>query len=124
MEALQHILTHSFHAKALAVRRVTSNRGKNTPGVDGVVWKTAREKMEAVRSIEQRGCRAKRLRRVHIPKKSSPKLLLYRAEQSKLERCRISAIPYFLWANRKPGEMLVRIRQARHCPGPIDTCIV
>ncbi len=26
--ALQHILTHSFHAKALAVRRVTSNRGK------------------------------------------------------------------------------------------------
>ena len=32
--ALQWVLTHSFAAKALAVRRVTSNRGKNTPGVD------------------------------------------------------------------------------------------
>jgi len=72
-KALQHILTHSFHAKALAVRRVTSNRGKKTPGVDGVVWKTAREKMEAVRSIEQRGYRAQPLRRVRIPKKNSRK---------------------------------------------------
>lgn len=73
VKALQHILTHSFHAKALAVRRVTSNRGKKTPGVDGVVWKTAREKMEAVRSIKQRGYRAQPLRRVWIPKKNSPK---------------------------------------------------
>jgi len=72
-KALQHILTHSFHAKALAVRRVTSNKGKKTPGVDGVVWKTAREKMEAVRSIKQRGYRAKPLRRVRIPKRNSPK---------------------------------------------------
>jgi RNA-directed DNA polymerase len=72
-KALQHILTHSFHAKALAVRRVTSNKGKKTPGVDGVVWKTAREKMEAVRSIEQRGYRAQPLRRVRIPKKNSRK---------------------------------------------------
>jgi len=73
-KALQHILTHSFHAKALAVRRVTSNRGKKTPGVDGVVWQTAREKMQAVRAIRQRGYRAKPLRRVRIPKKNSPKM--------------------------------------------------
>jgi len=73
VKALQHILTHSFHAKALAVRRVTSNKGKKTPGVDGVVWKTAREKMEAVRSIKQRGYRAQPLRRVRIPKRNSPK---------------------------------------------------
>jgi RNA-directed DNA polymerase len=72
-KALQHILTHSFYAKALAVKRVTSNRGKKTPGVDGVVWKTAREKMEAVRSIKARGYRAQPLRRVRIPKKNSPK---------------------------------------------------
>lgn len=72
-KSLQHILTHSFHAKVLAVRRVTSNKGKKTPGVDGVVWKTAREKMEAVRSIKQRGYRALPLRRVRIPKKNSQK---------------------------------------------------
>lgn len=75
-KSLQHILTHSFHAKALAVRRVTSNKGKKTPGVDGVVWKTAREKMEAVRSIKQRGYRALPLRRVRIPKKISHSWLL------------------------------------------------
>ena len=31
VKALQWILTHSFYAKALAVKRVTSNKGKNTP---------------------------------------------------------------------------------------------
>ncbi len=33
VRALQHLLTHSFSGKALAVRRVTENRGKDTPGV-------------------------------------------------------------------------------------------
>ena len=39
VQALQHLLTHSFSGKALAVRRVTENQGKNTPGVDKVIWK-------------------------------------------------------------------------------------
>ncbi|MCF8026553.1 MAG: reverse transcriptase N-terminal domain-containing protein, partial [Desulfobacteraceae bacterium] len=29
-KALQHLLVNSFYAKALAVRRVTTNKGKNT----------------------------------------------------------------------------------------------
>ena len=33
VKALQWMLTHSFYAKALAVKRVTSNKGKNTSGV-------------------------------------------------------------------------------------------
>lgn len=36
VQALQRLLTHSFSGKALAVRRVTENQGKNTPGVDKV----------------------------------------------------------------------------------------
>ena len=32
VKALQRLLTHSFSGKALAVRRVTENQGKNTPG--------------------------------------------------------------------------------------------
>jgi len=40
VKCLQRLLTHSFSGKALAVRRVTSNRGKRTPGVDRVIWKT------------------------------------------------------------------------------------
>ena len=34
VRALQYLLTHSFYAKLLAVKRVTSNKGKKTPGVD------------------------------------------------------------------------------------------
>jgi RNA-directed DNA polymerase len=66
--ALQRILTHSFAAKALAVRRVTRNRGKNTPGVDGVLWRSPRQKMLALRSLQRRGYRAQPLRRIYIPK--------------------------------------------------------
>ena len=34
VKALQWTLTHSFYAKALAVKRVTTNKGKDTAGVD------------------------------------------------------------------------------------------
>jgi RNA-directed DNA polymerase len=36
VKSLQRLFTHSFSGRALAVRRVTENRGKRTPGVDGV----------------------------------------------------------------------------------------
>jgi len=35
VKALQYLLIHSFYAKLWAVKRVTSNKGRNTPGVDG-----------------------------------------------------------------------------------------
>ncbi|HDV5785646.1 TPA: reverse transcriptase N-terminal domain-containing protein [Legionella pneumophila] len=35
VKSLQWILTHSFHAKVLAVKRVVQNRGCKTPGVGG-----------------------------------------------------------------------------------------
>jgi RNA-directed DNA polymerase len=70
MRALQWLLAHSRFAKLLAIRRVTSNKGKNTPGVDGVVWKTSRQKMRAVKLLKRRGYKAQPLRRVYIPKKT------------------------------------------------------
>jgi RNA-directed DNA polymerase len=70
VRALQWILAHSFFAKLLAIRRVTSNKGKNTPGVDGVIWKTSRQKMNAVKLLYRHGYRTLPLRRVYIPKKS------------------------------------------------------
>ncbi len=36
VRALPHLLTHSFSGKALAVRRVTENDGRKTPGVEGI----------------------------------------------------------------------------------------
>lgn len=70
VKALQWLLAHSYAAKAWAVRRVVRNRGRHTPGVDGVVWKTARQKMAAVRSLKRQGYRPAPLRRVHIPKRN------------------------------------------------------
>ena len=67
---LQRILTRSLHARLLAVRRVTTNKGKRTPGVDGVVWETSWQKICAVLSLRKRGYRPQPLRRIYIPKKS------------------------------------------------------
>lgn len=67
-KALQWMLTHSFYGKLLAVKRVTDNRGKNTPGVDQVTWSSASAKWRATKSLQTHGYRAKPLRRVFIPK--------------------------------------------------------
>jgi RNA-directed DNA polymerase len=69
VKALQWLLTHSFSGKALAVRRVTENRGKRTPGVDGEIWNTPKKKAQGIARLRQRGYRAKPLRRLYIPKK-------------------------------------------------------
>ena len=68
VKALQWILTHSFSAKALAVRRVTENSGKRTAGVDGEVWNGTEAKLQAIQQLQRRGYRPKPLKRVYIPK--------------------------------------------------------
>ena len=68
VKALQHLLVTSFEAKALAVRKVTSNKGKRTAGVDHIKWDTDAKKIEAIRSLTRRGYKALPLKRVNIPK--------------------------------------------------------
>src|SRR5712691_10352091 len=68
VRALQHLLTHSFSGKALAVKRVTENEGKKTPGVDGLIWDTPAKKVGAIEALRQRGYRASPLRRLYSPK--------------------------------------------------------
>ncbi|MGK3274408.1 group II intron reverse transcriptase/maturase [Comamonas kerstersii] len=69
VKALQRSLNHSFSARALAVRRVTENQGKRTAGVDRQLWDSPALKRAAIgRLKQQRGYRAKPLRRVYIPK--------------------------------------------------------
>jgi RNA-directed DNA polymerase len=70
VKALQRILTHSFSGKALAVRRVTENQGRKTPGVDGEIWTMPSQKAQAIQELRQRGYHPKLLRRVYIPKSS------------------------------------------------------
>lgn len=40
VKVLQHKLVNSFSRKRIAVKTVSSNKGKNTPGIDGIVWNT------------------------------------------------------------------------------------
>jgi RNA-directed DNA polymerase len=68
VRALQHLLTHSFSGKVLAVRRVTENQGKKTPGIDREIWDTPELKMQAVQKLKRRGYQPQPLRRVYIPK--------------------------------------------------------
>ena len=70
VKSLQWILTHSFYAKLLAVRRVTTRKGARTPGVDGVSWNTPARKMREALSLKRRGYRALPLRRILIPKRN------------------------------------------------------
>lgn len=70
VKALQRLLTSSFYGKCLAVKRVTSNVGAKTPGVDGITWKTPECKMQAVNSLSRRAYKPLPLRRIYIPKKS------------------------------------------------------
>jgi len=69
-QALQWLLTHSRAAKLLAVRQVTTNPGAKTPGVDNVLWRTDRQKLQAAENLKRHGYRAQPLRRIYIPKKN------------------------------------------------------
>jgi RNA-directed DNA polymerase len=73
VKALQYMLTRSLAAKLWAVKRVTSNKGKKTPGIDGVLWQGARAKWRAAQSLCRRGYKAQPLRRIYIPKKNGKK---------------------------------------------------
>jgi RNA-directed DNA polymerase len=73
VRALQHLLTHSFSGKALAVRRVTENHGKHTAGVDRVIWDTPEKKAQAVDALRQKGYQPQPVRRIYIPKRNGKK---------------------------------------------------
>lgn len=67
---LQRQLLHSWSARCLAVRQVSQdNRGKRTPGVDGVASLTPEQRLALVRDLQNlSGWTADPIRRVYIPK--------------------------------------------------------
>ncbi|MCP3690348.1 MAG: group II intron reverse transcriptase/maturase, partial [Gammaproteobacteria bacterium] len=62
VKSLQWLLTHSFAAKFLAVKRVTENKGKKTPGIDGARWLTPVAKYKAIFCLKRKGYKAQPLR--------------------------------------------------------------
>src|SRR5687767_10597046 len=72
VRALQFILTRSYSGRCLAVRRVTENTGKRTPGVDGQLLDTPEKKARAVEQLSTEDYKPEPLRRIYIPKGSDP----------------------------------------------------
>ena len=70
VKALQHLLTHSLSAKALALKQVTENSGKKTAGVDRDIWNTPKKRAIAVTSLRHRGYNPQPLRRIYILRKN------------------------------------------------------
>jgi RNA-directed DNA polymerase len=70
VKALQWMLTHSFYAKALAVKRVTTNKGKSTSGVDKITWSSPLAKAKAIFTLKRHGYKPQPLKRVNIKKKN------------------------------------------------------
>lgn len=70
VKALQRLLTTSFYGKCTAIQRVTNSKGSKTPGVDGIILKTPKQKMNAILNLGSRGYNPQPLKRIYIPKKS------------------------------------------------------
>ena len=73
VKRLEYLLTHSYYAKLLAVRKVTQNKGKRTAGIDGEKWLTPESKMLAALSLTDSRYKAKPLKRVFINKAGNKK---------------------------------------------------
>lgn len=73
VRSLQKLLTHSTSAKAVAVKRVTENQGRRTPGIDNETWGTPQKKWQGVLQLGNKPYRPKPLRRIYIPKANGEK---------------------------------------------------
>ena len=76
VKSLQFILTKSFAAKLLAVKKVTENKGKRTSGVDKCLWSTPNSKWQAAKSLNTRDYKASPLKSVSIPKSNGKTRIL------------------------------------------------
>ena len=124
VNALQRLLTRSFSGKVLAVKRVTENQGKNTPGVDREIWNTPQKKMRAVHQLKPRGYQPQPLRRVYI-KKSNGKL---RPLGIPCMRCRAMQGLYLLAldpiAEVRADPDSYGFRRGRSCADAIEQCFI
>ncbi len=68
VKRLQYLITHSFYAKALSIKKVISNQGKHTPGIDGITWKSDAQRFQAIGLLDPNHYSAKPVKRIYITK--------------------------------------------------------
>ena len=67
---LSRLLTRSFYAKLFSVRKITTNKGSRTSGIDGIIWSSSTDKMRSALKLTNKDYRAKPLTRKYIRKKN------------------------------------------------------
>jgi len=123
VQALQRLLTHSYSGKVLAVRRVTENTGKKTPGVDQEIWDTPEKKTQAVQELRRRGYQPQPLRRVYIPKsdgKTMRPLGIPTMKDRAMQALYLLALDPI--AETTADKNSYGFRQQRSCADAIDQC--
>lgn len=124
VKSLQWMLTHSFSAKALAVRNVTENRGHRTPGVDGEIWKNKQQKMDAIERLGRKGYRPQPLRRIYIPKKNGKKRPLSIPTMRDRSMQALHALALKPVAESTADRNSYGFREGRRCADAIGQCFI
>ena len=73
VRGLQRLLSNSLAAKLIAIKRVVSNSGKRTPGVDNILLDTPWKRWNTLENLNLPDYKAKPLKRIYIPKKNGKK---------------------------------------------------
>lgn len=121
-KALMYLLSKSFFAKLLAVFRVTTNKGRKTPGVDGELWLNGHTKLHQAKSLTTRDYCPKPLRRVYIPKKNGKKrpLSIPTMKDRAMQTLYAIALAPYMETTADPNSFAFRAR--RGCNDAIAQC--
>jgi RNA-directed DNA polymerase len=124
VKRLSSLLVHSLAARALAVKRVTENTGKKTPGVDGEVWNTPAKNAAAVARIGRwRGDRPAPLKRLYIPKKNGTQRPLSIPTLADRARPAVYLPALQPMAETTGDQHSYGFRPQRRCADAIDHCV-
>lgn len=69
VKRLQHLISKFFYANLLTVRKVVTNKGNKTAGIDKKIWSTSASRYKAALNLESKGYKSQPLKRVYIEKK-------------------------------------------------------
>jgi len=124
VKTLQWILTHSFSAKLLAVRKVMQNKGSKTPGVDGIIISKPEDKLALATNIRRRGYQPSPLRRIYIPKAGNNKKLRPLGIPTIADRCQqaLHALALIPVAEVTADTNSYGFRPQRSCADAIAQC--